>query len=137
MRVASAVACAVAAALALSSCRPSPPLEDGELPASWTGRKNPLPDDASTRERGRRLFEASCAVCHGVGADGRGPASRGLDPPPADLHDGGRLARHGDAFLFWRISVGRSGTAMPAFEGSLTEEERWAILRYLRSLGGT
>jgi mono/diheme cytochrome c family protein len=41
-----------------------------------------------------------------------------------------------DAALFDRITQGLPGTAMPAFRDTLTEEERWHVVNYLRHLTG-
>ena len=133
-----------AAAVLLASCEhtgdgpdaPAPAMPAPTVPAEWTGRHNPLSDDPATIARGRALYETNCSVCHGLGADGKGPSAVGLIPPPADFKDGKRLSSHSDDYLFWRISTGKSGTAMPAFGGTLSEDERWAILRMLRSLPG-
>ncbi len=103
------------------------------VPAPFVGRENPLPADEATIARGRELYVKTCAPCHGADADGKGPASAGLVPPPANFHDG-RLAPLDDDFLFWRVATGKKATAMPAFEGALSEDERWAILRYLRTI---
>jgi hypothetical protein len=32
------------------------------------------------------------------------------------------------------VSEGKPGTAMPSFRGSLAEDERWAVVTYLRAL---
>jgi len=104
------------------------------VPPGYAGRVNPLPDDEATIARGRDLFMKNCAPCHGANADGQGPSAVGLKPPPANFHDGTRLRGKADDFLFWRLAEGKKDTAMPAFEGALSEEERWAILRYLRSI---
>ena len=113
------------------------PVNDGDVvPPAFVGRKNPLPDDAATIARGRALFLQNCKPCHGENADGKGPASVGLDPPPANFRDGVRLASHGDDYLFWRVTVGKRATAMPSFGAVLSDDDRWAILRYLRSIPG-
>lgn len=106
------------------------------LPAAWAGRTNPMPNDAATIERGRAVFLTNCAPCHGPEADGKGVASEGLTPPPANFRDGHRLSSKGDDFVYWRISEGIEGTAMPSFDATLSDEDRWAILRFLRSLPG-
>jgi mono/diheme cytochrome c family protein len=47
-------------------------------------------------ERGAAAFAQRCAVCHGAGGAGDGPAAAALDPPPADLR---RIAaRRGGVF---------------------------------------
>src|SRR3990172_11215720 len=37
---------------------------------------------------GQAVYSANCATCHGESGQGDGPASVGLEPPPADLADG-------------------------------------------------
>jgi mono/diheme cytochrome c family protein len=104
------------------------------VPAAYAGRTNPrAADDAAVRE-GAALFQDNCATCHGPRADGHGPASVGLDPPPANFRSGDVLARHSDAYLFFRVSEGKPGTAMPSFHGALAENERWAVIAYLRTI---
>ncbi|HZR82466.1 MAG TPA: cytochrome c [Candidatus Binatia bacterium] len=105
-----------------------------DLPAEFAGRANPLAADAAAGTRGRALFLDNCAPCHGEAADGRGPASAGLTPPPANLAGPDIVPAHSDAYLFWRMSVGKRGSAMPSFQHSLSETERWEIVAYLRSL---
>lgn len=104
-----------------------PPPEAAEL-------HNPLPVDARTLDRGRGLFLQNCAPCHGEAADGRGPAAEGLRPPPANLAGPDIVPGHSDGWLFFRLSNGKRGSAMPPFRSSLDESERWAIVAWLRSL---
>jgi putative copper export protein/mono/diheme cytochrome c family protein/peroxiredoxin len=82
---------------------------------------------------GIALFAESCVICHGVAGYGDGPAASDLKPKPADL-----TARHavshtaGD--LYWWLSHGVKETAMPGFEQSLTEDERWDLINFMRAL---
>ena len=99
-----------------------------------TTTPNPLPPTPAVIEQGRRVFAAHCAACHGPTGRGDGPASAGMLPPPADL-TGVHTRQHTDGDLFWWITHGIDGTAMPAFGDVLTEEERWAVIRFIRQLG--
>ena len=105
-----------------------------EVPPAFAGRTNPLGADPPTLERGRAVFLQNCATCHGPEGDGKGIAAAGLAPAPANFHDPDRLPSRGDDYVFWRISTGVPGTAMPAFGATISEADRWAILRYIRSL---
>ena len=107
-----------------------------DLPSDYARRTSPVAGDASAVARGRGLFVENCATCHGEGADGRGPAAVGLKPPPANLSGGPIVSSHSDAYLFYRVTTGKRGSAMPSFQGALSEEERWTIVAYLRSLAG-
>lgn len=107
-----------------------------DLPPATATRVNPVAGDAAAAARGGALFLDNCAPCHGEAGDGRGPASVGLKPPPADLAGGDVVSRHSDAYLFHRLSIGKRGSAMPAFGHALSEGERWEIVAYLRQLAG-
>jgi mono/diheme cytochrome c family protein len=52
-------------------------------------------------------------------------------PPPGDLAD--RVAELSDGALAYRIAVGSDGTRMPAFAATLSENDRWDLVNYLRS----
>ena len=84
---------------------------------------------------GAALYQDSgCAACHGVSGHGDGPVASELEPPPPDL-----TARHANAHtagdLFWWLSHGVKPTsAMPGFSQSLSQEERWDLINYLRAL---
>jgi high-affinity iron transporter len=79
------------------------------------------------------VFEENCAPCHGDEGRGDGPGSVGLSPHPAHFADPGFLSSRSDGYLFWRISEGKPGTAMPSFKDSLSGDERLALVRYLRA----
>lgn len=96
---------------------------------------NPVPATAGAVAEGRLLFQTYCAQCHGPEARGDGPLAGEMWPPPSDLTLFAPM--HTDGELYWFISKGLPGTEMPAFEGLLSEEERWTIVRYLRSLRAT
>jgi putative copper resistance protein D len=98
------------------------------------GRVNPRAGDLAAVSEGVALFQGNCASCHGERADGHGAAAAGLTPPPANFRGTDVLARHTDAYLFYRLTEGKPGTAMPSFRGALAERERWAVIAYLRSL---
>jgi len=129
------VGLAVAAALALVAAwvYASTPRLHENLPPEFAGKRNPLGGDDAVLAGGR-LFRENCASCHGERADGHGPASKGLVPPPANFRGGTVLAEHSDAYLYYRVSTGKPGTAMPSFRGVLGENERWQVITYLRSL---
>ena len=91
-------------------------------------------------DQGRAVFQEKCAVCHGVNGDGRGPATYLLFPPPRDLTGGvfklkssevGSIPTDDD--LFRTLTHGIPGTAMPSWS-SLSEESRWALVAYVKSL---
>ena len=83
---------------------------------------------------GRRLYvDSGCPVCHGPSGYGDGPSADQLRPRPADL-----TAPHANAHtagdLFWWISYGVKQSAMPGFAETLSEEDRWDLINFLRAL---
>lgn len=105
------------------------------IPQAFAGLENPIAPDDDSLAKGKALYEAQCVSCHGETGMGDGPAAASLNPPPAPI---ARTAcRMSDAYLFWRISEGGAqwGTAMPAFGNTLSEEDIWHLVNYIRSLG--
>jgi mono/diheme cytochrome c family protein len=100
------------------------------VPAPYAGLR--LPGGTADAEAGKRVFVDNCAPCHDEGGTGHGPGSAGLTKMPAALSSPGFLAARSDAYLFWRISEGKAGTPMPSFRQTLSAEERWAVIRWLR-----
>ena len=94
---------------------------------------NPVPLTNHAVEVGKNAFQANCIACHGVGGAGDGPAAQGMVPPPANLLEGHSLY-HADAEFFNWIRNGKPGTAMPGFSSSLSDEEIWSTIHYIRQL---
>lgn len=91
------------------------------------------PSAAPDFARGATAYAENCASCHGATGDGKGPASKGLDPPPIAFTNQDR-ARHRSVFgLYQVIEQGLDGTAMPSF-AHLPQNDRWALAFYVGSL---
>ena len=94
---------------------------------------NPLPPGPAMVERGAALFRTHCAPCHGPAGRGDGTAAAALAVPPADL-TAEHVDDHTDGDIFWWLTYGMAGTAMPGFEHTLSDTERWQLIRFVRSL---
>ncbi len=92
----------------------------------------PVPPDAASLARGRRLYERNCATCHGETGTGNGPSARSLLPPPADLTLHARW--HADEQLHWFIANGVPGTSMVAFADRMGATDRWDVVNHLHEL---
>ena len=73
---------------------------------------------------GRSIYEANCVACHGE--DGTGKVLGAADFSDLRLM-GGRAPR--DFYL--TLTQGRG--SMPAWQGRLSQDERWAVIDYLRT----
>jgi mono/diheme cytochrome c family protein len=105
-------------------------------PAEYAGKTNPYAGQASAASAGETIFQTNCSPCHGADAKGDGPAAASLNPKPADLAL--LQGQFSDAYLFWRISEGGLNppfnSAMPSWKSTLTEEQIWQVITYLRTL---
>jgi mono/diheme cytochrome c family protein len=105
--------------------RPAPcaPAEGEGFAGQWSWMRSP--------EQERRVvmshYNRYCLRCHG--ADGRGVWDI---PDVPDFTNGRWQASRSDAQLVRATLEGR-GAVMPAFRGTLTLEESWAMARYLRT----
>ena len=93
--------------------------------------------------KGKEIFTAKCALCHGEKGDGQGPGAANLPLKPADLTDGKMVAEMADNFWVWRVSEGglvepfkSKGSVMPAWKGELSMNDRWAVIAYAHTLSG-
>lgn len=115
-------------------------------PARWS---------AETVAKGKAVYAANCAVCHGDNLDGKGPAAEGFRYPirPADFRDVGTIGQLTLPYVYWRLTVGgiqnEFNSAMPRWVApaeaanastlhsyDLTPEEAWQVIVYLYKATG-
>src|SRR5947207_5488302 len=99
-------------------------------PEADKAKKNPLPPDKKVIEQGEKLAKINCVACHGAKGKGDGAAAAALNPKPADWTSS-RVQSESDGELFWKVSSGRG--PMPPWK-HLPENDRWALICYIRSL---
>lgn len=93
---------------------------------------NPVAPDRSSLERGKSLFLARCAPCHGPEGHGGGPVSK-FFPPAPDLAYA-TVQQRSDGFIWGTIGYG--GKAMPPAREGLTARERWDLVNWVRAIQG-
>jgi mono/diheme cytochrome c family protein len=105
------------------------------VPAAYRAARNPLAKTPDTIREGSVLYAENCASCHDASGLGRGEAGLALYPSPALLAHLIRMPDAVDAYLLWAISDGGKpfGTKMPAFKDTLTEDQIWRIITYMRA----
>jgi mono/diheme cytochrome c family protein len=85
---------------------------------------NPFEGNARAIEEGRELASRKCVFCHGGGLRGaKGP----------DLTDDKWKWGGSNAALFAMIAGGRPGTQMGGFASSMTGEQIWKVIAYIRA----
>ena len=95
-------------------------------------RRNPVAATAPSVRQGRFLYLGNCMLCHGKKSAGRGPWAKKLSAQPANFTDRQRMSKMTAGEIFWKITAGRD--PMPSFAGKLSEEQRWHLVNYLRTL---
>lgn len=110
--------------------------EEWVMPARKARKQNPIPADDKSIVLGKELFIASCLPCHGPAGKGDGTAApslerNGVKIRPGNLSDP-KMWQQTDGAIFWKISEGNS--PMPSFAEALTEDQRWQIVNYVRTL---
>ena len=105
-------------------------VEAANQPPALTG-ENPIPADLDSVARGLNVYLANCASCHGTNGAGDGPTAVGMLPAPGPLKD--VVQSSSDAQLVYIVNTGVSGTRMPAFATTLSENDRWDLVNYLRA----
>ena len=93
---------------------------------------NPLAITSELLKRGQQRFTINCSPCHGGLADGNGITKKiGAMLVVANLHDQ-RIVEMPDGEIFYVITNGRNN--MGSYASSISVEDRWAIIAYLRAL---
>jgi mono/diheme cytochrome c family protein len=95
-----------------------------KVPEKDKVRQNPFEHDASAVAAGAKLFRQNCSQCHGSEA-------LGMDKHPNLHSDRIRNATPGE--LEWLLKNGSMKNGMPSWS-KLPEQQRWQLVRYLKSL---
>jgi mono/diheme cytochrome c family protein len=111
--------------------QPATQPEPWVAPARAAKKQNPEHADANSIEVGKRIFLRECISCHGPKGMGDGPKAADLERKPGNL-SAPAIWEQSDGALFWKISEGRA--PMPATKAILSEDERWHVLNYVRTL---
>ena len=89
----------------------------------------------------KRSITKNCASCHGESGAGEGAAAPFLTSHPRNFTKGifrfkttPGGAPPTDPDLFRTVSLGLHATAMPPWRYLLTDEDRWAVLQYVKTL---
>jgi cytochrome c oxidase cbb3-type subunit 2 len=110
---------------------PGPPLYIGKPP----------PPTQQLLDRGKEVWEqAKCWECHGKTGKGDGEKAAGLKDDeeftvvPADLTSGQFKSGPAVEDIYRTITTGLSGTPMPSYRDSFSDEDRWALAYYILAL---
>jgi mono/diheme cytochrome c family protein len=97
-------------------------------------QKNPLPDNAATLADGKEAFSHYCIACHGMDGQNTGVPFAGHISPPIPSLASAQVQRYTDGQLKWILDNGIWPSGMPGSKGTLSDDELWSIIVYLRHL---
>ncbi len=106
---------------ALQSTDPSAP------PQGWPTFKE------SGLYEGKQIYVAKCMTCHGCAGNGLGTYGGTLIVTPANFK-AEPFNTMPDDQLFWHVSEGIQGSVMPPWKESLTEQQRWNVINYIKQM---
>jgi mono/diheme cytochrome c family protein len=96
--------------------------------------KNPVASNAENLASGKEAFGHYCVACHGMDGQNTGvPFADRMSPPLPPLTSAD-VQSYTDGQLKWVIDNGVSPSGMPASKGTLSDDEIWSIVLYLRQL---
>jgi len=102
--------------------------EQGDVAGSTL--KNPLPLNMPVLERGKKMFDTYCSVCHGPMGKGNGSIVPRFPMPPS-LHSD-KVRNWSDGRIYHVITTGQN--LMPSYASQITSIDRWAIISYVRAM---
>ena len=97
-------------------------------------QKNPLPDNPDTWNDGKEAFSHYCVACHGMDGQNTGvPFAEHISPPIPSLASKD-VQSYTDGQLKWILDNGIRPSGMPGSKGTLSDDELWSIIVFIRHL---
>jgi mono/diheme cytochrome c family protein len=97
-------------------------------------QKNPLPSNAQTLVDGKEAFTHYCVACHGLDGQNTGVPFADRMAPPVPSLASPEVQQYTDGQLKWILDNGLWPSGMPASKGTLSDEELWSIVVFIRHL---
>lgn len=136
-------AVAATALIVLAGCRASPPGTFETKAVTFAkhrifirnrDQKNPLTDNPKTRADGKEAFSHYCIACHGMDGQNTGvPFVEHMSPPIPSLASS-EVQQYTDGQLKWILDFGIRPSGMPGSKDTLSDDELWSIVVFLRHL---
>jgi len=76
---------------------------------------------------GAQIYRVNCAVCHGLPFDQQTATAKGMYPRPPELFKGHGVTDDPPGETYWKVTNGIRLTGMPAYTGSLSDQQRWQV----------
>ncbi len=134
---------ALAAIIWVCGCRADPPgklerrvvtLAKHYVLVGNHNQKNPLPATPVIIADGKEAFAHYCVACHGMDGQNTGVPFADHMSPPIPLLNSDEVQQYTDGQLKWVIDNGFWPSGMPGSKGTLSDDEIWSIVVFLRNL---
>lgn len=102
------------------------------VPEDVRAMKNPVAASPEVVRAGRELYTKNCQRCHGDAGLGDGPATKFIRPAPKEIASAETQDRMTDGEIFYKITEGKK--PMPPMKTTLSDQERWQIVHFVRTL---
>jgi mono/diheme cytochrome c family protein len=106
--------------------------KDWPVPPAAAKVKNPIAPTPDNLSAARAIYMDKCANCHGEKGAGDGPEADMYTPAPSKFNDAHMMSEMTDGEIFWKMTEGRK--PMPSFKKQLTDEQRWQLVNFVRTL---
>jgi mono/diheme cytochrome c family protein len=127
-------AVSISAAVAVTMARRSAAPDKSTTPAATTAPAAKV--TAVSLERGRTVYKANCAACHGDQGHGDGPAAAAFNPKPRNHADAAAMSQLTDEDIAKVIQFGGALKNMPMMPSNpaLKGADLQAVVAFTRSL---
>ena len=92
---------------------------------------NPVKATPQALAAAKKIYVEVCAQCHGDTGKGDGTEAMMYTVKPANFTEKHMMDSMTDGEIFYKITEGRR--PMPSFKNSLTEEQRWQLVHFVRT----
>ena len=97
-------------------------------------QKNPLTSNAATWADGKEAFSHYCVACHGMDGQNTGVPFAGHISPPIPSLTSVDVQSYSDGQLKEILDNGIWPSGMPGSKGTLSDDELWSIVVFIRHL---
>ena len=94
---------------------------------------NPVATTDANLITGVTLFGEHCAICHGTAKGEASAVAKGLNPSPPQLATDG-VEDDPEGYTFWKVKHGIRWTGMPAWKGTLNDQQIWTLALFLKHM---
>ncbi len=94
-------------------------------------KDSPVAPSEANLVAGAVVYRDYCASCHGLPEKPKSAEAKGMFPPPPQLLAGKGVTDDPVGETYWVAANGIRLTGMPAFRGSLSEDQLWQVSQML------